>query len=70
MAEATRKISATLPESTLEQLNWLAEQRGISLTEALRRAVEHETFFATVMQDGGKVLTERADGVIERVILK
>jgi hypothetical protein len=70
MAENSRKISANLPQSTIDQLSWLAQQRGTTMTEVLRRAVEHETFFATVEQEGGKVLTERPDGVIERVLLK
>lgn len=69
MAE-TVKISANLPESTIEQLRWIASERGTTMTEVLRRAIAHEAFMLEVTENKGKVLTEDASGNIRQVIIE
>lgn len=72
-AEAPRstvKISANLPEDAFERLKTLAYERGVTMTEILRRAIEHEQFFVDVIKNDGKVLTEDSKGKIRQVIMK
>ena len=70
MAGETVKISANLPKDTLEQLRWIASQRGTTMSEVLRRAVEHEAFFFDQISKGGKVLHEDASGTIRQVVIR
>ena len=64
------KISANLPEESFERLKTLAFERGVSMTEILRRAIEHEDYFARVAKADGKVLTEDSDGNIRQVLMR
>jgi len=65
----TVKISANLPVESLERLKTLAYDRNVSMTEILRRAIEHEDYFARVIKQNGKVLTEDSDGNFRHVLM-
>lgn len=64
------KISANIPADTFEQLKWLAGERGTTMTEVLRRAVEHETYFQQQTDKGGKILEEDSKGNIRQVLIR
>lgn len=70
MAENPVKVSANLPESTYEQLRWIASERGTTMTEVLRRAIEHEAFMTDVTSQNGKILTQDSQGKLREVIIK
>jgi hypothetical protein len=70
MSDKRVKISANLRSETLERLKTLAYERGTTMTEILRRAIEHEQFFSDVINNDGKILTEDSKGNIRQVIMK
>lgn len=70
MAEDTVKISANLPQGTYDLMRWIASERGTTLTEVLRRAVQHEAFILDVQKEGGKLLTEDGNGRINQVVIR
>ncbi|MFQ5565673.1 MAG: CopG family transcriptional regulator [Paracoccaceae bacterium] len=70
MSDKSVKISANLPEDALERLKTLAYERGTTMTEVLRRAIEHEQYFSDVIKKEGKILTEDSKGNIRQVIMK
>lgn len=52
------KLTVNLPEETVRGLKQIAEQRGVSYTEALRQIVDNQRFLYKQVQEGGKVLIE------------
>lgn len=70
MAEDPVKISANLPQSTFEQLRWIASERGTTMTEVLRRAIEHEAFITDITANKGRILTEDSSGKLREVVIK
>jgi hypothetical protein len=63
------KVTVNLPEELVEALRKYAEERGITLTEALRRAITHERYFANEIEAGGTLLIEKPDKTIREVVL-
>ncbi len=70
MSQKTVKISANLPEEAFELLKTLAYNRQTTMTEVLRSAINHESFFSEVVQKEGKVLTEDKNGQMRQILLK
>jgi hypothetical protein len=66
---ATVKISSNLPADAFERLKTLAYNRGTTMTEVLRRAIELEELFEQVKREGGKLLIEDRNGKF-RIILR
>jgi hypothetical protein len=64
------KIEGSVEKETLERLRWLASRDGITLGEAIDRAVANNVFFASVVDSGGNVITEDAPGKFRKVTLK
>ena len=64
------QVTGSIKGETLEQLKWLASRDGISLGEAIDRAVANSAFLSSVVQGGGKVLTEETPGKFRKVTLK
>jgi hypothetical protein len=63
------KITVNLPEDVVAALKEYAEERGITFTEALRRSIVHEKYFAGEIEAGGTVLIEKPDKSIREVVL-
>lgn len=70
MSDDIVKISANLPKDTIDQLKWLAQERGTTMTEVIRRAVSHEAFFHDFTAKDGKILTEDRTGAMKQIIIK
>ena len=52
------KVSVNLPEETVETLRALAKKRGITMTEALRKAIANEKFLNDAKDEGAKILIQ------------
>jgi hypothetical protein len=63
------KISANLPAASLSDLRKIAESRGVTLTEALRRSIGTAKFLMDAMDAGGKVLIEDASRRTRQIVL-
>jgi hypothetical protein len=61
------KLTINLPWKVWEALSTMAEEDGISKTEALRRCISTEAFRRSVEKEGGRLVVEGPDGSRERV---
>jgi hypothetical protein len=52
-----------LPESEIDDLKKLAERRGKTVTEVLRQALVTENLLQTMVDNGGRIFLETAEGV-------
>ena len=55
------KVTVNLPEKILQDLEAIAAERGITKTEALRRAIGVQKFLHDSVKDGSKILLEDPD---------
>jgi hypothetical protein len=62
------KISANLPKSSIDQLKSIAQQQGITMTEALRQAISTKGFLNEQSAKGAKILVEDKDKSLKQVV--
>ncbi len=62
MSGTITKVTVNLPTESVEHLRDYAEVNGITMTEAIRRALGTQHFLASEVSKGGKVLIERRNG--------
>lgn len=68
--DGTTKVTVNLPDSVVEDLRKIAEAGDTTLTDALRRSIQINKFLLDEEKKNSKLLIERADGKLERVIRK
>jgi hypothetical protein len=64
------KISANLSQEVLDALRNIAKTQGISMTEALRRAISTEKFLLDQVQANSKILIEDKDKNIRQILVR
>jgi predicted transcriptional regulator len=64
---AVRKVTVNLSDETIKDLKEVADKRGISLTEVIRRAIATEKFVQDEREEGGKILVEKPGGRVREV---
>ncbi len=64
---AMKKVTVNLSDETIEDLKEVAEKRGITLTEAIRKAIATEKFVQDERDEGGKILIEKPGGRVREV---
>lgn len=69
MAKAKRMTVSLSPE-TVEKLEEIAEEKGITFTEALRLAIATEDYIRTEIKNGSKVLIQKKDNTIREVVFR
>jgi Ribbon-helix-helix protein, copG family len=52
------KVSFELPDDEYQQIMQLAQRQGISITKAIRQAIQTEVFMDQMTRDGFKVVVE------------
>ncbi len=65
---AVKKVTVNLPEEQVAFLQEMAARQHITVTDALRRAIETERFLSEQEASGSKVLIEDAKQQIKQVI--
>ena len=63
------KVTVNLPDDTVATIKRIAAERGITVTEALRQAVENEKFFREQVSQGSSVVVEHPDQTKSKVLL-
>lgn len=66
---AVRKASFNLPEEEIEELRRLAEERRVTVTQALRQAIQDSSFIEEQLKEKSKLLVEKKDGSIREVAI-
>ena len=68
MPGKTVKLSVNLPTESVEALREYATAQGITMTEALRRALGLQKFISKEVAEGAKVLLEHKGGDIRQLV--
>ncbi len=69
-AGTTVKMSVNLSKTVVDALRSIANKRGISMTEALRRAISTEKFLMDETDGGSKILIEDEKHKIRQLLLR
>ena len=64
---AVKKVTVNLSDETIRDLREVADKRGITLTEAIRRAIATEKFVQDERDEGSKILVEKPGGRVREV---
>lgn len=64
------RVTADLPLGTIEILRELAESQGVTLTEALKRAITTEGLIRQRVNSQNKLLLESPDGRIRELMFR
>ncbi len=67
MREKITKVAVNLPTESVGQLRDYSEANGITMTEAIRRALGLQHFLAKEADKGGKILIERRNGSFRQI---
>lgn len=70
MADKVIKMSVNLSADVVKALKELAEKRGTTMTEVLRRAIGTEKFIEKANEDGGKILLEDKKGRVRQLVFR
>lgn len=70
MVKKVVKLSVNLSEDVAGALKDLATHEGISMTEALRRAIGTEKFLRDEISKGHKVLIEDDEKKLKEIVLR
>lgn len=70
MAGKSIKLSANLSEEVVSALKEIADAQGVTVTEALRRAIGTEKFLQDEIAKGHKVLIEDDEKKLKQIVLR
>jgi hypothetical protein len=63
------KVTVNLPEETVDAIKKIANDRGTTVTEALRQAIESQYFLHEEVQNGREVLLQNpANKTVQRLV--
>lgn len=69
MAE-TKRLSVNLSEKAYKDLEAMANEAGISMTEVVRKAIGMEKFLTEAQNKNQKILLEDTNGTIQRIVVR
>lgn len=61
----SKRMNFRFSESTVKTLEKIANERGITLTEAIRQAIETEAYLRKMKKSGAKILIQEGESVKE-----
>lgn len=70
MADNTTKITATLPDTVVQDLKELAEDRHLTVSAALRQAIATAKFINDETKDQGKLLIQKKTGETQQIVFQ
>lgn len=63
------KVTVSLPDETVKQLQAMAATAGCSVTEMIRRSISAQAFLSAEILNGNRILLDR-DGSIREVVFR
>jgi hypothetical protein len=66
----TKRLTIQISGSDLENLEWLAEEQKIPLTEAIRKALSTDAFIKKTLKKGADVLIKENSEDIYKLLLQ
>lgn len=62
-------VTVDLPEGTVEAIKKIAEDRGITMTEAIRQAIESQFYLHQEIQNGREILLQNpTNKTVQRLV--
>jgi metal-responsive CopG/Arc/MetJ family transcriptional regulator len=65
-----KRLSVSLSETDIEKLEELSKSQGITLNEAIRKAIATEHYIQKAIQDKSKILIKREDGSQVEIVFR
>jgi metal-responsive CopG/Arc/MetJ family transcriptional regulator len=66
----TKRLSVNLSEKAYKDLEAMANEAGISMTEVVRKAIGMEKFLTEAQNKNQKILLEDTNGTIQRIVVR
>lgn len=66
----TKKVTVNLPTETIERIREIADKHGLTMTEAIRRAIITESYLEKQMAEGNKILLEKPDKTYSELVFR
>ena len=66
----TKRVSVSLPLETIEKLDQIASRHGITMTDAIRRAIATEAYIDSEIQENSKILIQKSDNTLREVVFR
>jgi macrodomain Ter protein organizer (MatP/YcbG family) len=66
----TKRVSISLPLDTIEKLDEIASRHGITMTDAIRRAISTEAYIESEIQQDGKILIQKSDNTLREIVFR
>ena len=66
----TKRVSVSLPLETIEKLDQIASRHGITMTDAIRRAIATEAYIDKEIQENSKILIQKSDNTLREVVFR
>ena len=63
------KVTVNLTQDEVDKLKAIAEEKGVTVTDVLRRAIATESFLQDAKTDGSKILIEDNDKKVRQVVI-
>lgn len=63
------KVTVNLPENSVEAIKRIAQERGITVTEALRQVIDSQSFLDQEIQGGNNLLIQNKNDKSFRQVL-
>jgi len=66
----TKRVSVSLPLDTIKKLDAIASRHGITMTDAIRRAIATEDYIESEIQADSKILIQKSDNTLREVVFR
>ena len=66
----TKRVSVSLPLDTIEKLDRIASRHGITMTDAIRRAIATEAYIDGEIRENSKILIQKSDDTLKEVVFR
>ncbi|MFP4132994.1 MAG: ribbon-helix-helix protein, CopG family [Halothece sp.] len=66
----TKKVTVNLPTETIERIREIADKHGLTMTEAIRRAIITESYLEKQIAEGNKILLEKPDKTYTELVFR
>lgn len=66
----SKRVSVLLPLETIKQLDAIASRHGITMTDAIRRAIATEAYIESEIQENSKILLQKSDKTLREVVFR
>ena len=65
-----KRVSLSLPLDTIEKIDQIASLHGITMTDAIRRAIATEVYIDSEIQENSKILIQKSDNSLIEVVFR